>query len=171
MTIAAAALALVPALLVAPTAPAAAEDGAIAERTATTTSERVVTMRDRVVALVNKKRRNHGCRNLRQVASINRVAQKHTKKMANWDHDGRADHQLPGESSLGTRLDNAGYRWTSYGENIAAGVATPRGVVRGWMNSPGHRANILRCDFKHTGVGYATAPNGRPYWTQDFGRR
>jgi uncharacterized protein YkwD len=55
-------------------------------------------------------------------------------------------------------------------ENIAWGYRTPQEVVTGWMNSPGHRANILNCSSVAVGVGMIRAADGSPYWTQDFGR-
>ena len=122
----------------------------------------------KVIALVNKKRVAHGCKPLRTNAAITRAARKHTKKMANAN---TLSHQLPGEPALGRRLTNAGYKhWTLVGENIAYGYPTPKSVVRGWMNSPDHRRNILKCRFQDTGVGYATTGAGVAYWTQDFGR-
>ncbi|MBO3740117.1 CAP domain-containing protein, partial [Actinoplanes flavus] len=54
-------------------------------------------------------------------------------------------------------------------ENIAYGYRTATDVVTGWMNSPGHRANILNCKSKTVGVGVAYATDGTPYYTQDFG--
>jgi hypothetical protein len=75
--------------------------------------------------------------------------------------------------SAGTRISQAGYSWNTYGENIAAGYTTPEAVVAGWMNSSGHRANILRSSFCDIGVGYAYSASssyGR-YWTQNFGRK
>jgi uncharacterized protein YkwD len=54
-------------------------------------------------------------------------------------------------------------------ENIAKGYRSAEAVVRGWMNSPGHRRNILNCDARSMGVGVAVR-NNEPFWTQDFGR-
>ena len=71
------------------------------------------------------------------------------------------------------RDENAGYdRWSSIGENLAAGYPTPEAVVAGWMASPGHRANILSPNFSEIGIGLADglAPYGT-YWTQEFGAR
>jgi uncharacterized protein YkwD len=52
---------------------------------------------------------------------------------------------------------------------VAYGQRTPAEVMDAWMNSPGHRANILNCQFKEIGVGVVPDSNGRLYWTQDFG--
>ena len=56
------------------------------------------------------------------------------------------------------------------GENIAAGYSSPEAVVEGWMNSPGHRANILEAEFTHIGVGYEYLPGTtyKYYWSQEF---
>lgn len=122
----------------------------------------------KVIALVNKKRAAHGCKPLHTNAAITRAARKHTKKMA---ATGLLSHQVPGEPALGRRLTKAGYKhWRLVGENIANGYPTPKSVVRGWMNSPDHKRNILKCRFQDTGVGYATDAVGVAYWTQDFGR-
>jgi uncharacterized protein YkwD len=74
-------------------------------------------------------------------------------------------HTSPDGQGPGDRAAAAGYpRWS--GENIAAGYPTPAAVVEGWMNSAGHRANILNCQSKATGVGYDARRN---MWTQMFG--
>jgi uncharacterized protein YkwD len=57
----------------------------------------------------------------------------------------------------------------SVGENIAYGYPTAAAVMRGWMGSPGHRANILRPGFRRIGLGLARSGDGTPYWVQDFG--
>jgi len=73
-------------------------------------------------------------------------------------------------STFVDRLERAGYpRSGAAGENIAYGYATAQAVVTGWMNSDGHRSNILNCSAKATGVGLAYRGN-TPYWTQLFGR-
>ena len=161
---------LAAALVVAPAAPATSAADGGAERVSAPTHRlgNLETFRQRVVALTNNRRRNHGCNNLARNAALDTAAQTHTRKMANRN---RLDHQLPGEPSLGVRVRRAGYNWTLVGENIAYGWATPRAVVRGWMNSRPHRRNILNCRYRHIGVGYAVSARGVPYWTQDFGRR
>jgi uncharacterized protein YkwD len=58
-----------------------------------------------------------------------------------------------------------GISYKAAGENIAMGQRTPEEVVTAWMNSPGHRANILNANFTHLGVGYVASGN---YWTQMF---
>ncbi len=94
------------------------------------------------------------------------------------------DHECPGEASIDSRLRRAGYlksglrRWL-YGENIAYGTqayASPRAMVKAWMNSPEHRANILNPEFRDIGVGVVWGTFSNPHaaggiYTTDFGRR
>jgi uncharacterized protein YkwD len=69
--------------------------------------------------------------------------------------------------SVGTRITNSGYKWTAYGENIIYGYGNPFAAVDGWINSEGHRSNMLG-GFKDLGVGWSAAGD---YGTQDFGRK
>lgn len=125
----------------------------------------------KVIALTNKKRRNHGCKPLVFKTSLRKAARRHTHRMADVGLPDGLDHQLPGEPDLGKRLTNAGYKnWTMAAENIAYGYPTPRAVVRGWMASDDHRDNILNCRLRHIGVGLVRA-DGAAWWTQDFGRK
>ncbi|MEU6089839.1 CAP domain-containing protein [Streptomyces sp. NPDC047085] len=97
------------------------------------------------------------------------AAQRHTVDMA---QDHYVGHTGSNGSTMVDRFEAAGYTgWSSLAENVAAGQATAAGVVKAWMKSPGHRANILNCSLKHIGVGYVKASGsaGGPYWTQDFG--
>ncbi len=61
-----------------------------------------------------------------------------------------------------------GISYKAAGENIAKGQRTPAEVMKGWMNSPGHRANILSSSYTEIGVGYVTDSNGTAYWVQHF---
>lgn len=61
-----------------------------------------------------------------------------------------------------------GVSYTAAGENIAMGQRTPADVMNGWMNSSGHRANILNSSYTEIGVGYVTGSNGQTYWVQHF---
>jgi uncharacterized protein YkwD len=117
----------------------------------------------RVVQLVNAERAKVGCHPLTVNAKLTKAAQAHSADMAahqNMSHTG-SDGSSPGD-----RITRAGYTWSAYGENVAYGYATPEQVMTGWMNSPGHRANILNCSYKEIGVGLAQPGS---YWTQDFG--
>ena len=79
-------------------------------------------------------------------------------------------HTRPDGTDCFTVFDEVGVNWSSVGENIAAGYPTAAAVVEGWMNSPGHRANILNTGFKHIGVGYTYSQNSDygAYWVQLF---
>jgi uncharacterized protein YkwD len=80
-------------------------------------------------------------------------------------------HTAPDGSTFVDRAVAAGYpRNEAGGENIAMGYRTAADVMDGWMDSEGHRANILNCDFAAIGVGLARDSGGTPYWTQVFGR-
>ncbi|MEU9084997.1 CAP domain-containing protein [Streptomyces sp. NPDC048357] len=116
-----------------------------------------------VLALVNQERAAAGCPNLTLNAKLTKAAQDHSADMA---AHGNMSHTGSDGSDAGARITRAGYTWSSYGENVAYGYSTPEKVMEGWMNSPGHRANILNCSFKEIGIGLAQ-PNH--YWTQDFG--
>ncbi|MEG3626316.1 CAP domain-containing protein [Streptomyces poriticola] len=117
----------------------------------------------RVVQLVNSERSKAGCSPVTADAELTKAAQDHSKDMA--DH-GNMSHTGSDGSDPGTRITRAGYSWSTYGENVAYGYETPEKVMAGWMNSPGHRENILNCEFKEIGVGLAQPGN---YWTQVFG--
>ncbi|MFI1198192.1 CAP domain-containing protein [Streptomyces sp. NPDC020883] len=116
----------------------------------------------RVVELVNKERGKAGCAPLTVNAKLTKAAQAHSQDMA--DHR-RMSHTGSDGSDPGARMKSAGYNWTTYGENVAYGYATPESAMVGWMSSPGHRRNILDCSFKEIGVGLAQPGD---YWTQDF---
>ncbi|MDX6311098.1 MAG: hypothetical protein QOF44_562 [Streptomyces sp.] len=117
----------------------------------------------RVVALVNSERSKVGCSALAVNAKLTTAAQSHSTDMADSQ---TMSHNGSDGSSPGTRITRAGYTWSTYGENVAYGYATPESVMAGWMSSPGHKANILNCAFKEIGVGHAQPGD---YWTQDFG--
>jgi uncharacterized protein YkwD len=68
------------------------------------------------------------------------------------------------------RMRDAGYDYRAAGENIARGQGGAREVMTAWMTSPGHRANILNCDYRELGVGHVDGGDG-PWWVQNFGSR
>jgi uncharacterized protein YkwD len=85
---------------------------------------------------------------------------------------GRMDHDLPGQPypSLKSRLAAVQYDVRAAGENIAEGQRSAAAALTTWMDSPGHRANILSRDYTELGTGVAAARNGRLYFVQVFGR-
>ena len=121
-------------------------------------------MEDQAVALTNAERRKQGCDPLRPDARLREAARGHSLDMKKRDF---FDHTTPDGVDPWERAKAAGYREPS-GENIAKGQQTPADVMKAWMESPGHRENILNCDSKAIGVGVATGPDG-PWWTQIFG--
>ncbi|MER5207238.1 sigma-70 family RNA polymerase sigma factor [Streptomyces sp. NPDC002825] len=119
-----------------------------------------------VISLVNEERAKAGCGPLTEHPLLTKAAQGHSDDMAARNF---FDHTNPDGDGPGERITAAGYTWSSYGENIAKGQTTAAQVMESWMNSPGHRANILNCGFKEIGIGLHTS--GGPYWTQAFGSR
>ncbi len=119
---------------------------------------------------MNKERASAGCGALTVNPILVAVARAHSKDMA---VRGYFDHNSPDGKSPFDRMRDAGYKGGLMGENIAAGQPTPAAVMDAWMNSPGHRANILNCGYKVIGIGvYSLASSPyRIYWTQDFGDR
>jgi uncharacterized protein YkwD len=129
--------------------------------------DKITAMEDEVTALINKERSKAGCAAVKTDERMRAAARAHSADMAKnnyFSHTGRDG------SSFVDRLARAGYpRDGAAGENIAYGYATAQAVVTGWMNSDGHRKNILNCSAKSTGVGLAYR-GSTPYWTQEFGR-
>ncbi len=117
---------------------------------------------DQVVTLTNAQRQQQGCTPLAVNASITAAAQGHADDMANRDY---FEHTTPDGVTFDQRIRNAGYS-SPGAENIAKGASTAEQVVQMWMDSPGHRRNILNCDLNTIGVGFNS--DGL-YWVQDFG--
>ncbi|MCF3962734.1 CAP domain-containing protein [Streptomyces fuscigenes] len=117
-----------------------------------------------ILSLVNQERAKAGCSPLTDDPSLDSLAQNFSDEMAARDF---FDHTDPDGKTPWDRADAAGVKSLG-GENIARGQADPQAVMDAWMNSEGHRANILNCDYTRLGVGvhYGT---GGPWWTQDFG--
>jgi hypothetical protein len=125
---------------------------------------------DEVVRLVNQERAARGIAALVRNSSLDAAARRHSDDMANGNF---FSHTGSDGSSAGDRIFATGYRWIAYGENIAAGHRTPAEVVAAWMNSDGHRRNILDPGFKEIGVALVLRPGTTYgyYWTQEFGLR
>ncbi|MEV7249675.1 sigma-70 family RNA polymerase sigma factor [Streptomyces cyaneofuscatus] len=120
-----------------------------------------------VLQIVNTERAKEGCGPVTSNDLLATAAQRHSADMASRDY---FSHTSPDGTDPGDRITAAGYRWSTYGENIAKGQRTPADVMRAWMDSPGHRANILNCSFKEMGIGKVDSGGG-PVWTQKFGAR
>ena len=117
-----------------------------------------------VLALVNQERAKVGCSPVTADAGLGSLAENFSDDMA---ARGFFDHTDPDGATPWDRAKKAGITDLG-GENIARGQANAQAVMDAWMNSPGHRANILNCDYKTMGVGVHFASGG-PWWTQDFG--
>jgi uncharacterized protein YkwD len=145
-----------------------------------------------VVEIVNQERWNNGMLPpLKRVTELDNSSEGHSSSMASRNFFAHCD--LDTGKSPWVRMNDAGYFWNAAGENIAAGQSSPAAVMTSWMNSSGHRANILSTNFREIGVGYyfqsadqgnvrrdlnsdctADSFNHGPYqtyWTQNFGRR
>jgi uncharacterized protein YkwD len=143
--------------------------------TVTSGTYTVRTLESEVLRLVNQaraKKRKCGATThqavpaLRSDAKLAKVAAAHSADMAKKDYFG---HYSKNGDSPFDRMKDAGYRYSSAGENIAAGYRTPSSVVNAWLKSPGHCKNIMKRSYKEMGVGYATGGLHGNYWTQDFG--
>ena len=115
-----------------------------------------------VVALVNAERAKYGLSALKVDSRVQQAAQVRAAETVQ-----SFSHTRPNGSSFSTALTEAGVSYTRSGENIAYGQSTPQQVVQAWMNSSGHRANILNGSFTTIGVGY-TVVGGTAYWVQLF---
>ncbi|MEU1001095.1 CAP domain-containing protein [Streptomyces tibetensis] len=117
-----------------------------------------------VLSLVNEERAKVGCSPVAANSALTDLAQSYSEDMA---ARGFFDHTDPDGRTPWDRAEKAGISNLG-GENIARGQANAAAVMDAWMNSPGHRANILNCDFKTLGVGVELGSGG-PWWTQNFG--
>ncbi|MFD4558825.1 CAP domain-containing protein [Streptomyces sp. NPDC058469] len=117
-----------------------------------------------VLKLVNEQRTIVGCSPVAANSSLTELAESFSTQMATEDF---FDHTDPDGATPWDRAEKLGITNLG-GENIARGQADAAAVMDAWMNSPGHKANILNCDFKTLGVGVHLGTGG-PWWTQDFG--
>ena len=115
-----------------------------------------------VVDLTNEERAKQGLEPLTADAELSKVARAKSQDMKDNNY---FDHNSPTYGSPFDMMKQFGISYTAAGENIAQGQKTPEEVVEAWMNSEGHRANILNSKFTHIGVGYVESGN---YWTQQF---
>ncbi len=120
---------------------------------------------EQVLEVVNAERGKAGCGPLALNGKLTSAAQRHSEDMAARHY---FDHTNPDGKGPGDRVTAAGYSWQSVGENIAAGQGSPADVMGSWMNSPGHRANIVNCGFREMGLGMYDDASGGPWWTQVF---
>ncbi|MEK9521195.1 CAP domain-containing protein [Streptomyces venezuelae] len=136
----------------------------VAKPAAPSTTDRSAAAEAEVVRLVNDERAKVGCSPVSADARLAALAGAFSSDMA---ARGFFDHTDPDGATPWVRAEKAGVSGLG-GENIARGQADAAAVMQSWMNSDGHRANILNCDFTTLGVGVHFADGG-PWWTQDFG--
>ncbi|PKR76993.1 hypothetical protein CEY16_13825 [Halalkalibacillus sediminis] len=117
-----------------------------------------------VAELVNQERQKHGLQPVELSSELSNVARDKSQDMATNNY---FSHQSPTYGSPFDMMQAYGIDYRTAGENIAKGQRSPEQVMNGWMNSEGHRANILNENFTHIGVGYVES-NGSTYWTQMF---
>ncbi|MFB9720804.1 CAP domain-containing protein [Planobispora longispora] len=124
------------------------------------------TEENEVVRLTNIERQKGGCSPLKHDPQLRKAAYGHSADMA---ENGYFSHTSKDGRSFMDRIRQAGFTGGSgWAENIAWGQRTPADVVNGWMNSSGHRKNIMNCKYNLIGVGAAKNSQGRIYWTQNF---
>jgi hypothetical protein len=122
-----------------------------------------------VVVRVNQFRGSYGLAPLGRNGALDLAAQAHAEDMARRNV---MSHYGSDGSNPAARIRAAGYVWQTWGENVAYGYTTPAAVMDGWINSPGHRANLLGRNFREIGIGVAYSPTTRRlYWSQEFGAR
>lgn len=129
-------------------------------------------VREEMLVRVNAERRKAGLRPLRLNSVLDKAAQRHAEDML---ARGYFDHESPSGTTVRERSRTAGYNWSAIGENLAFGQTSVDEVVETWMDSPGHRKNILSRNFSELGVGLALGKgrDGRyqVLWVQNFGAR
>lgn len=125
-------------------------------------SQSVSEFEKQVVDLTNAERAKEGLKPLEMHSPLMEVAQAKSEDMAKNNY---FSHTSPTYGSPFDQIKSAGISYRSAGENIAQGQRTPQQVVQAWMESPGHRQNIMNANYTHIGVGFVE--NGY-YWTQQF---
>lgn len=148
-----------PALPVEPETPEAPTE----PETSTTPGSPESSYAEQVIALVNQERAKEGLSPLVYDASIEKAALVRAKEIQT-----SFSHTRPNGSSFSTVFSEMGITYRRVGENIAWGQKSPEEVVRVWMNSPSHRANIMNANYGRIGVGHLTNAKGVSYWVQLF---
>ena len=120
-----------------------------------------------VIRYTNRMRRRNGLDTLKKSQLLTKAAQAHVDDM---DAVGRyLGHESSDGRELRDRINQVGYEWSYIAENAASGQGSAKDVVKSWMNSTGHRANLLNKEISEIGVGYAIDDqSGATYWIQKF---
>lgn len=132
------------------------------EQTTEQASYQLSQYEQQVVDLTNQERAKQGLPALKVDLTLGKVAR---QKSSDMQKNNYFSHTSPTYGSPFDMMKKFGVTYRTAGENIAKGQRTPQEVVNAWMNSSGHRANILSSNFTHIGVGYVAEGN---YWTQQF---
>ena len=121
-----------------------------------------------VVRYTNDARARNGLPPLAANAKLMEAARIHASQMARFQ---RADHTISGAQypTLQSRLVAVGYNYSNVAENVAWNQRDAASVINDWMNSSGHRANILEPNLREIGAAMARSSKGEPYWIQVFG--
>ncbi|TVQ10874.1 MAG: CAP domain-containing protein [Leptolyngbya sp. DLM2.Bin27] len=152
--------------LVAVMLPGAIGPGVTAPAPAVAVAPANLAVAEELLQLVNAERQRVNAPPLTLNAQLTTAAQRHSEDMA---ASRRLSHTGSDGSTMRSRIDATQYQWSTIGENVAMGQPTAAAVMAAWMNSPGHRQNMLNPAFTELGIGYANGA-GRPYWTQVFAR-
>jgi uncharacterized protein YkwD len=131
-----------------------------------TTTPQQDQMAQEVLTLTNQERAKVGLSPLTWNDTLAGIGANHCQDMIDRNYFA---HESPEGQGPSDRADAAGYQWSWIGENIAFGYSSASTVMTGWMNSPGHKANILRPEFTELGVGIRQTGNSQLYWAQEFG--
>ena len=126
-------------------------------------ADKELTFAEQVVELVNQERTKAGLNAVTLDQNIASAALVRAKEI-----ETSFSHTRPNGSKFSTALTEQGVTFKGAGENIAWGQKSPEAVMQAWMNSEGHRANILNKNFTKIGVGYYQNAAGRNFWTQLF---
>lgn len=120
-----------------------------------------------IVQMVNQARAAAGVAPVIEVSSLDSAALTQSYNQARTE---TMTHTGPDGSNAGLRIANAGYSWSTWGENVAAGQIGPSAVMSAWMNSAPHRANILSPAFSGIGIASLIGANGVTYWTMELAK-
>jgi uncharacterized YkwD family protein len=125
----------------------------------------IKSIESQVITLTNQERAKNGLKPLMANWELSRVARYKAMDMRDKNY---FSHTSPTYGDPFTMMKNFGIAYTAAAENIAAGQKTPQEVVQSWMNSSGHRANILSTTYTQIGAGYAQGGSYGYYWVQQF---
>jgi uncharacterized protein YkwD len=140
----------------------------VLDPTSGNTEDSLLTEQKAFLSLINQQRQNHGLSPLAMVKTLTEAATRHSKDMAQHNF---ISHTGSDGSTPWDRMKEAGYAYYTAAENVAAGQPDVPAVFSAWMNSAGHRANMLNPDFCEMGFGHAVNPESTytHYWTLTLG--